>query len=307
MRRLAHIAALVLLGTALLVSGLHAATPSTDTKEGYTDNNNFTKIGGEDGSGLNREVRVFSNGSLSITDAQAPANMQLIAPSFMTTRFVYGADGVTGKWASPRAVTCDSTVLLAYTQGYNRLALFATVSFEDSVGAAMFAVQWRGAGTSGSSDSTNTFVLLPKRSVAAATQDTIGGFAGAFPSVIPGGTSASQWGSSGPDTSMLYQGEVPMVLTRTYNGSGVIIQVKNQDGSFFAPPYFGMRVRLMNTYFHADGSGTLQPIGNAGKAYGADVTVTGAGVCETCGGNSSAPIQYGKWVTIRFDLYGWRE
>lgn len=307
MRRLVTLAALAVLGAAFIVSTAFSADQSL-TKAGTTDNGFFLKVGGVDANGKNREAQVAPGGQISVLEAAPAQNMALLAPSFMTTRFVYGADGVTGKWASPKAVTCDSTVLLAQTLGYNRLALLATVSFEDSVGAAMFAVQWRGAGNSGSSDSSNTFVLLPRTPVSAGTQDTLGGFKGAFPSVVTAGQN-SQWGGSFADTSTLYQGEFPMVLTRNYNGNGVFILVKNQDGTYFAPPYFGLRIRLMNTYFHGNGAGALQPIGNNGKAYGADATVTfvAEGICETCGGVTTSPVQYGKWVTIRFDLYGWRE
>lgn len=331
------------------------------------------------------------------TAEQLPAsNMKLLAPSFFSARFIYGADGnlaadaSTIGWNSPKCVTADSTVLLQPTLGYNRLALFFTVTFEDSVGAALFAIQWRGTGNSSASDSTNTFVmlgesrniirpqvLLATTATASATMhapaiipgyfagvplgaqvmcaglaqpmyvaakpagdstltlsanatvgvnsalvqfssssspyavsDTIGSFVGGAMARL--GTSAlAPWGGSGPDTSTLYQGERALVLMNTINGNNVIVPVKTGDGQWFTPPNFGMRMRIMNTYFYGGVAADRQliAIGNAGKSYGARLTVgAGSGMCETCGGKGSAATsEVGKFVIVRGDLYGWRE
>jgi hypothetical protein len=322
--------------------------------------------------------------------------MKLLAPSFFSARFVYGADGLRAAsggiigWDSPKCVTSDSSVALAPTLGYNRLALFITATFEDSVGAALFAVQWRGAGGTAASDSSNTFALLGEEriqprapslvaqsatgsatlhapaiipgyfaSIAVGAQvlgsglaqpmyvaakpagdttltlsanatvgantvfqfaspsmmfalsDTIGSFSGGALSRLGTGP-AAPWGSSGPDTSTLYQGEIPMVLLNTLNGSGIIVPVKSGDGMWFCPPYFGLRIRLMNTYFYGGVAADRQliPIGNAGKSYGAQLTVgAGGGMCETCGGATGgiSNTAVGKFVILRGDLYGWRE
>lgn len=201
------------------------------------------------------------NGNLRMIEASKDRDMQLIQPSFFTTRFVYGADGISSGWTSPRAVTADSTALLAATQGYNRLGMFVTVSFEDSVGAALFALQYRGAGANGATDSTNTFIDVAQQHnsyFSASNKDTIGTMVNANPSGI------GLWGGALGDTSALYEGEIPWVVSRTLNGSGRFIRVVGSDGRPFCPPYFGFRLRLMNTYYQGTGGGGLVPFGSGG-------------------------------------------
>jgi len=302
MRRLVTLAALAVLGAAFIVCSAFAADQSL-AKSGNTDNTYFSKIGGVDANGKNREAQVAPGGQLSVLESAPAQNMVLIAPSFYTGMFVYGADGVSTGWVSPKYVTCDSTVLLAQTLGYNRLALALTVSMEDSVGAAMFAVQWRGAGNSGSSDTTNTYVLLQAKT------DTIGTFIGAH--YRSGAVATSAWGSALSDTSTLYPGEQRIVFTQQEYGANVWLPVKNTDGTWFTPPYFGARFRLQGTFYSLD----LSPIGsslnsavNTRRTYGQAPQVGGVALCETCGGSPTAsPSRIGRWVIIRADLYGWRE
>ena len=335
-------------------------------------------------------------GSVKVENATTEAGMVVIKPNWFTWRFIYGADGIAAGYAGSNflAKTCDSTYILENTLGYNRLALALTVAFEDSVGAGLFAVQWRGAATSSSSDSANTFTLLSdntyvqrpqtvdgvlamntntnlhsassaaslgKYAVPAvgwlvtgagipagtvvtakvagdsavtisqacstpingsvqfwnpaspfAPSDTIGTLRGAMPAALfsPG---VPAWGASQSDTSTLYPGERAMVLSRTGNGSGVLVPIKMSDGSWFSPPYIGLRIRIMNTYWQGDGRGvggsgpTMIAIGNANKTYGQAMTFTGAGVCETCQGAGVNSPNVGKYIQIRADLVGWRE
>jgi len=231
------------------------------------------------------------------TEALYPeAGMVLIQPSFITSRFVYGADGVSAGWTTPKCVTADSTYTLAWTQGFTRLALLLSVAFEDSVGGAAFAIQFRIGGWSASSDTPSTYVVLNRT----LSRDTLGSFLGSHYRGSTGANAA--WGGSGADTTAQYQGEQPFVLTQQEHGGNAMLPVKTPDGEWLTGPYFGFRWRITNTYFHT----TMAAIGNAGKTYGSPPQA--GGVCEACGGIPTAnPVAWGRWVLVRADLVGWRD
>ena len=239
-----------------------------------------------------------ANGNALIRDGAPDRNFVLLQPTFLSTRFVYGADGVSTGWTSPKCLTVDSASVAASTAGYGQLALLVYPSFEDSVAAALFAVDVR-VGENTSTDTLSVYHALRwKRFVsgkgtAGSAPDTLGSF-----TEIP--VNQVQFGSNGLDTLQLCPGEFPMVLGPNKNTTaGIVIPLNNTDGTPITGPNISVRWRIMNTYganftswTHSDGtlSGLL--------AFGAKGARTNVIACQSCGDT--------RFVILRADLIGWR-
>jgi len=98
---------------------------------------------------VNITAPLSTAGALSTEERLPDRDYVLIQPRVFQTRFVYGADGATGLWATTyRAVTVDSSTAIP-TKGYKQLALMFQFVVDDSVAAALFALQTRGHMTAG--------------------------------------------------------------------------------------------------------------------------------------------------------------
>lgn len=280
------ILALAAVASLLLSLPSHAQTSGTNTvsRNGYY----FNQTTGQ---------RTTVDGVILDTEVSPASAMVLIQPSWITTRFVYGADGVSTGWTSPKCLTVDSTSVPAQTLGYNRLALLIYPQFEDSVGAALFAIQVRGHQNS-ATDSLSTFAFGLTHSALAAAQsapDTINSF---LDMQVP----KIQFGSSGLDTARTTPGERLLLMSPNINTqSGILVMLKDRDGTFLNAPYVSIRWRIMNTYganltswTHTDGTAT------GVAAFGQAIKRTNLTAAGQTGGDT-------RFVILRADLVGWRE
>lgn len=238
----------------------------------------------------------------------------------MTTRFLYGADGVTTGWKDSlttnrvTVVTFDSTQVID-TQGFKNLGLLFEVQFEDSVYAAQFALQQipaNGTGTDSSSsydylgEINDNVVNVGTLAQGNDSLGTLGGWSAArlTPSVI---TNATQlFGSSLGDTAQYLPGERPLILKPQRNHhSNAFVVVRNP------PPYVRYQLRIQNTY-----NASLQAYSDAVSSattptvstYGSQPVAGGVviGSCEKCGGDPTAnPIAWGRWVIVHLSVVGW--
>lgn len=293
MRRLIGIAALALLGTALLVSTALAVVETGGTVNRKDNNRQVTKIGGSSPTdSIVYGAKVTPTGSLQVSVESPASSMVLIQPSWITTRFVYGADGVSTGWTSPKCLTVDSTSVPTQTLGYTRLALLVYPQFDNLIAAAQFAIQVNGHQYS-STDTLSSFAW-------SMTHPSRSGGPDSLNSLLDFKATRIQFGSGGDDTLLTTPGERIFFIGPNLNThSGILIPLKDTDGTWISAPYISIRWRIMNTFgsaFTAYGQG-------AAFAFGSPA-VTQAGVATEKGtSGASTP----RTVILRADLVGWRE
>lgn len=243
---------------------------------------------------VNVTAPLSNAGAISTEERLPDRDYVLIQPRVFQTRFVYGADGASNGWGgSGRAVTIDSSTAIP-TKGYKQLALMFQFVVDDSVQAALFALQTRGHMTAGI-DTLSTYAwanITPGTRV-----DTIGSI------YERDAARLTQWGAGGADTALTVSGERPMyvVWSQGMVGQNIVVLINGKDGTPFTAPYTSWRLRIMNTF---DANGAAYGQGTA-SAYGAANLSVFSGICEKCGGHP-ARNAYGRSVTVTADLVGWR-